>query len=124
MHAEEGTFHAAVERYLQDTFDGYDALGHEVRLPHSDRRADFIVTLGTPGVPAEQPNIVVAVEVENDWEAVFGGVGQVECYAAHFEHGVPVLAFPAGTAEQPELRLLRSASPVQFLEVPHDYDHE
>lgn len=119
MHAEEGTFHHAVETVLNHAFPGYDALGHEVRLPKSDRRADFVLTIGTP---AGMSNIVVAVEVENDFEAIFRGVGQAHAYAGHFDHGIGVVAIPAGVAEEPELSALRKNNPVLIIEVPHDHE--
>lgn len=115
MHTPENTFDRAVERFLCDAFDATDEqLAYQPRLSETYRMPDFLVQL---------PDVTFAVEVENDFEAAFEGVGQAICYAGHFEHGVPVVVLPEGHVEQPEYDLLRQqAESVQFYEVPKEYE--
>lgn len=114
---EADGFDAATRDYLRDLFPGAE-MAYQVRLPKSDRVADFITTRELPG---STPNVVYVTETEDDFEGVITSVGQVEMYAGHFDRGIPILTYPEGHAEHPELEALRRTTPVTLLEVPAEY---
>lgn len=116
-HAPENTLEAAVEQHVQAVLSPED-LAYQVHLPDTGREADFVAVQTTP---PNTSNLVYAIEVENDWEAVMKGVGQALLYAGHFDRGIPVVAFPEGHVEQPEYDDLRAQAPgIIFMEVPYD----
>lgn len=118
MNELEG-FDAACRDYLRDVFPPDAEMAYQAYLPESARRCDFVVSQQTPG---DQPNIVYAVETEDDFEGVIKSVGQAEMYAGHFERGIPVVVFPEDHYQHPELDYLRMKSPVLLLEVPRRYE--
>lgn len=111
-------FDAACRDYILDLYPGAD-VKYQVYLPDSGRRCDFTVRRETP---SDAPDVVYAVETEDTFGGVISSVGQVEMYAGHFERGVPVLLFPEGHHQQPELACLRLSTPVLLLEVPKQYE--
>lgn len=111
-------FDAACRDYLRELYPDAE-LGYQVYLPDSRRRCDFVVTRQTPG---DAPNVVYTVETEDTFDGVIASIGQAEMYAGHFERGSPVVLYPEGHYQQPELACLRSHSPALLLEVPASYE--
>lgn len=116
-HIDELTgFDAACREFLRDCYPDAD-LEYQVYLPESQRRCDFVVTREVDGV-----TVHYTVETEDDFNGLISSVGQAEMYAGHFGNGVPVLLFPEGHYQQPELACIRQQSPVLLLEVPASYE--
>lgn len=110
-HIDEAAFQDSVEQWLRRWY--VDVTPEPVL--DSRRRPDFI---------AGGPFHTLVVEVENDFEAAFKGVGQVLAYASELrsvgseEHDVvPVLVLPRGHVEAPEVEYLREH--VRVVTVPH-----
>lgn len=122
-HVPEGTFDAAVHDHLHAVFPGAAEIDYQVRLPSSNRRVDFVVVHTRPG---DADNLVHAVEVENDFEAMVKGTGQAQMYAGHYNLATPVVAYPVGHVEEPEYSALcQQAKDVLFLPVnDREYDYE
>ena len=111
-------FDAACRNYIRDLYPGAD-IEYQAYLKRSGRFVDFAVTREMPG---DQPDVVYAVETEDDFAGVIKSVGQAEMYAGHYPTGVPVLLFPEGHYQQPELSMIRETTPVLLLEVPKRYE--
>lgn len=118
-HETESTFMDACRRMLFDTLGDDAHIAQNAYLPRSGRYADFIVTFESPG---EGDNLVLAVEVENDFEALINGIGQAAMYAGHFKWAYPVVMYPEGHAEEPELSALHNGTNVHLIEVPAEYE--
>lgn len=97
-HEDERPFHDRVVEWLRGEY-GEDAVETDKYLKETGRYADVWV---------EAPLGPLAIEVENDFEAVLKGVGQTLLYASHDEHGAEAyVVVPPGHVEQPEADLLR-----------------
>lgn len=86
--SSEAEFHNLVATWLSESFEYVE---HEPYLD-SGRIPDFV---------AHTPFETYAIEVEDNWEAVYTGVGQAEGYAAELD-AEPVVVIPATAVEQPE----------------------
>lgn len=103
----EKTFHEQVREYLIDEY-GNENIEHEKYLEETGRYADFWI---------DGPLMSLAVEVENDWEAVMKGIGQSILYAAHEQSTAPVVVVPKGHVEYPEVQMLREKVTIVELDV-------
>jgi hypothetical protein len=95
MHEDEITFSEKVRAELVAHF-GKDNITEQKYLPETYRFADFYV---------EGKFMNYAIEVENDFEAVLKGIGQVLIYANELD-AVPVIVIPEGHIEEPEATIL------------------
>lgn len=111
-------FDAACRDFLRDLYPGAN-IEYQAYLKRSGRFADFAVTREMPG---DQPDVVYAVETEDDFSGVIKSIGQAELYAGHYPTGTPVLLFPEGHYQQPELSMLQEGTPVLLLRVPERYE--
>lgn len=107
VHESEKSFHDKVHEYLIDAY-GENNVTSKVYLEESYRFADFWV---------HTPIVDLAIEVENDFNAVIRGVGQAFLYAAHSKNAVPVVIVPKGHIEQPEVDMLRQRITITELEL-------
>lgn len=97
-HEEERPYHERLVEHLVTEY-GEEHVETDVYLEETGRFCDVLV---------ETPLVTLALEVENDWEAVIKGIGQATLYAAHYPEGaVPVVVTPPGHVEEPEVSLLR-----------------
>jgi len=105
----EDEFHdRVVGPRLRDRF-GADAVEHEKYLDGTGAFADYWVDLDV---------VVLAVEVENDADAVRSGVAQALEYAQNDDRAVPVVITPEGRVEQAQADQLRDVCPIVELPVP------
>lgn len=107
-HETEATFREAVVERLEDLW-GADRVETDVRLP-SDRICDIYVK--TPGAATD-----IAIEAENDWEAVLTGCSQAALYGAELA-AEPFVVVPASHVEMPEVFYLSAVLPVSILPLP------
>ena len=109
-HVDEKEF---ASRVVSDLIEFYseDEVYEEVVLPATQRRVDIVVN-------PKNHDIKFAIEVENDFEAVFGGIGQAEIYAAEL-NATPLIIVPEGHVEYPEIMYL-SNSRVEILQYPYE----
>lgn len=98
-HEGEKTYSEKVEESLIDIY-GEENVHSQVTLPVSQRRVDFHVE--TPDESAD-----LAIEVENDFESVFAGVGQTTVYADQLD-ARPMVFVPPGHIKVPEVFHLTS----------------
>ena len=112
-HEPEQDFDKSVEEFLEDVFPRA-VIENKPRL-NSGRIPDFVVTWTTAEI---LPDVVMTVEVENDFESLTDGIGQSLLYAGHFEWSIPVVVVPYGHTEQPEMSYIEKNSGVLILEVP------
>lgn len=103
----EKTYQERVVDYLIEHY-GEDNVEDNEYLSETSRYADVWV---------EGPVLTLAIEIENDFEAVFKGVGQTIVYAAHSDEAVPVIIIPPGHTEEPEASMIRSRIPLIELDV-------
>lgn len=108
-HVDEEEF---VNKIVSDLIEiyGEDEVQQEVVLPATQRRIDIVVN------PSNHP-AKFAIEVENNFEAVFSGIGQAEIYAAEID-ATPLIMIPEGHVEYPEIMYL-SNSRVEILQYPY-----
>lgn len=106
-HESERTYHERVREYLVEQY-GEENVESTKYLDETGRFADFWV---------EGPVVTLAVEVENDWEAVSKGIGQATLYSAHDDDAVPVVIVPPGHVEYPEVEMLRERIAIIELDV-------
>jgi hypothetical protein len=109
-HEYESAFHERVHAWLREAHPEAE-VAHEHQYPATDRIADFLV---------RREWCTLAIEVENDANAVVKGVGQAMQYAAHHPNGVPVVVTPAGHVDRPEMDLYASATPAVMVELTDD----
>lgn len=107
MHFDEYTFQDYVEELLIDQY-GEDNVYREKYYPETGRFVDFYV---------ETAVVNLALEVENDAEAIMKGAGQAVLYANHDSNTVGAVVVPKGHIDQPETNLLRQDIPIVELEV-------
>lgn len=91
----EQEFAQKVREFLIDVY-GEENVHMEYYLGRSERLCDFFV---------RGPLTKFAIEVENNWEAVYGGAGQAIQYAQEID-AVPVIVVPKGCVEEPERTLI------------------
>lgn len=97
-HESERPYHDCVVAWLKEEY-GEDNVETDKYLRETGRYCDVWI---------DGPLAVLAVEIENDWEAVLKGIGQAHLYAAHETAGaVPMVITPPGHVEEPEVTLLR-----------------
>lgn len=101
-HEHESEFTEKVEEELESFF-GEENVRREVYLPETWRFADFVVQTEFFGF---------VVEVENDWDSVFKGIGQATLYASHYPNCFPVVVLPEGHTESPEVEYFRRHIPI------------
>lgn len=106
-HEPEQSFYDRVEQFLETEY-GAANVESDKFLPEPYRFADLWV---------ETPLVDYAIEVENDFEAVLKGVGQVLIYAAEETNAVPVIIVPPDHVDEPEVSALRRRVPVVELAV-------
>lgn len=106
-HEDEITFQDRVYEYLAQNY-GSENVETDKYLPEPYRFVD--VWIDGPVAP-------LAIEIENDFEAVMEGVGQALIYAASAENAIPVVIVPPGHVEEPEVTALRRRIPVVELDV-------
>lgn len=94
-HESEKDFKHRVLEELGKIFD-YKNVYEDVYLDETERFADAYV---------EGPFCDFAIEIENDFEAVFKGIGQSILYAKELD-AVPVVIVPEGHVENPEADIL------------------
>lgn len=111
-HEPERTFEDHVEHELLGRF-GAANVRRQPQLIATDRRPDFAV---------EGAFCEFLIELENDFESIWTGIGQATLYAAHRENTVPVVAVPEGHIEEPEAMLIRARTPVVLWEVEYEPD--
>lgn len=101
-HESERTYHDRVYEYLVDHY-GADNVETNVYLAETYRFVDIWV---------HGPVVDYAIEVENDFESAFEGVGQAALYASHeFDNPnvVPVVIVPPDHVAEPEVSMLRDS---------------
>lgn len=109
-HESELDFGEKVVLRLEEMY-GEEAIETQYTLPDTGRRVDVYVD--TPGnVPP------MAMEVENDFESVFNGIGQAWLYSQQLA-AMPFVVVPTGHVELPELLYL-AGSPVTIVQFPVD----
>lgn len=97
-HEPERPFHQRVVEYFIEEY-GAENVETDKYLGEAYRYADVWV---------EGPLVEFAVEIENDFEAVFKGIGQAELYAAHGSaNTVPVVVVPPDHTDEPDVTMLR-----------------
>jgi len=101
VHEPESEFAKNVKQLLENEY-GEDKVEGGVYLLETRRYVDFYV---------EAPLVDLAIEVENDFEAVFKGVGQSLVYS-HGTEVAPVIVVPEGHIDEPELEILGSHVPI------------
>lgn len=84
----EAEYHELVAVWLDESFADVE---HEVYLD-SGRWVDFV---------ARTPFTTYAIEVEDNWEGVYSGIGQAIGYAAELG-GEGIVVLPADAVEDPE----------------------
>lgn len=98
----EKVYHEYVLDDLQDTF-GSENVESERFLEETGRFCDIWIEAGP---------VVLACELENDWEAVIKGVSQALLYAQHDPRALPVVILPPGLVESPEKEMLENYVPI------------
>lgn len=111
MTVPEDQFTETVASTAERAF-GPGSVSANVYDPETERFADLVVATDL---------VDFVVEVENTFEDVFTGVGQALFYGAALD-AMPVVAIPAGLAEQPETSLIRYRTPVELIEVETDVE--
>lgn len=96
-HEYESEFAEKVGEYLIESY-GEENVEQNKFLSESYRFVDFWV---------DGPVVTLAIEVENDFDAVIEGVGQALMYAGHDDGVVPVVIIPEDHVEHPEVDYLR-----------------
>lgn len=109
-HESEKSFSDKVEHILNEQF-GEENVEEQYYLEESYRFADFWVDTGF---------IILAIEVENDFEAAFKGISQAYLYAAHDPRAVPVVVVPEGHIEEPEVTMLRGLCTIVEIEYENE----
>jgi len=87
---------------LREEF-GADAVERERYLETTGSFADYWVDTGL---------VTLAIEVENDADAIRDGVAQALTYAQHDVRALPVVITPTGAVDRDEVALLRTICPV------------
>lgn len=95
-HVPEKGFTETVEAWLHERF-GEENVESDAYLEATGRFSDYRVDAGYA---------VFHVEVENDFEAAFKGLGQSLVYAAHDPVSIPMLILPEGHVEEPEWSMI------------------
>lgn len=103
-HQPETEFHKRVKSYLHEKY-GENNVVSQAYLEDTGRWADFRV---------ESPLGVIYIEVENDFEAVFKGIGQAELYASHESNARGIVIFPEEHIEEPEYSYLSQSTKVKL----------
>lgn len=106
-HESEHDFTDRVGHYLEGMF-GEDNVFGNLYLKETGRYADWWVDLDV---------VILAIEVENDWEAAIKGVGQAILYSKHSEKAIPLVIIPPGHIEEPEATMLREEVHIIELDV-------
>lgn len=96
-HVPETTFADAVINYFKDEYPNCE-VEREPYLQRTGRWADLLV---------ETKDETFIVEVENDFEAMFKGIGQVLVYSAHSHEYIPIVAVPEGHVDEPEWTMMK-----------------
>lgn len=109
-HVPEKSFKDTVEEKFRELFPEAD-IQTEPYLPESGRYPDLLVE------NTEFGNF--AVEIENDFEAAFKGVGQALVYSGETGY-TPVVVVPEGHVKEPEWTFLKRH--VHGLQVSHNED--
>ena len=105
MVVKEGKFRVGVRHELEKLY-GKGKVDTELYLPRTGRYLDIYVDDVFP----------LAIEVENDFESVFEGVGQSLLYA-HETDAIPVIVVPEGEIEEPEREILNNYVNIIEIEV-------
>lgn len=113
-HESERTYSEKVEEYLISEY-GEANVERNKHLSKTDRYVDFWV---------DGPVVALAIEVENNFEAVLKGTGQSILYAAHELNAVPVIILPPDHVEQPEADMIRSNVALVEMETPDSQQEE
>lgn len=96
-HEYENEFARKVGEYLIEQY-GEENVEQNKYFSESRRYVDFWV---------DAPVVSLAIEVENDFDAVMEGVGQSLVYAGHEEGAIPLVIVPEDHVEHPEVDYLR-----------------
>lgn len=105
-HDSERNYQERVADWFRSEY-GDDSVLTNVYLPKTGRYVDLLV---------EIPPLSFAIEIENDWEACFKGVGQALLYGAE-SNSIPVVIVPKGHVEEPERAYLSSFVRIVELDV-------
>lgn len=97
----EEDYHDLVRTWLYKNFEN---IYHEFYLPDSGRFVDFLVSTPFGGY---------VIEVEDTFEDVFDGIGQVTYYAAETGYE-PVVVLPADDIDEPEFTYLQENTDIRF----------
>lgn len=106
-HESERTFHEKVLEYLEGVY-GEENVETNKYLSEARRYCDVWV---------ETQLGILAIEIENDFEACFKGVGQAIVYAAHHEEAMPMIIVPEDHVEEPERSMLARHVPIAELDL-------
>lgn len=96
-HEPEQPFHERVVTFLEGVY-GEDNVESGAFMEESYRFADVIV---------DGPVVSLAIEIENDFEAVIDGVGQAILYASIDPNAIPVVVVPKDHVDDPEVDYIR-----------------
>lgn len=105
-HESEDTFADHVEELLIQYY-GEENVDRNHYLEETYRFADFWVDTGL---------VILAIEVENDFDSVLKGISQAYLYAAHDKRALPLVVVPKDHVENPEIEMLREKAPILELE--------
>ncbi len=105
MVVKEKKFRVGVRHKLEGLY-GPENIKSNVYLPRTGRYLDIYVDDIFP----------LAVEVENEFEDVFNGVGQALLYA-HETDAIPAVVVPEGKIEEPEREILNNYVNIIEIEV-------
>lgn len=106
-HETEKSYADRIEEWLVDTY-GRDNVHRDYYLSRTVRYVDFYVN---------GPLTDFAIEVENDFEAVFKGIGQSLLYAGDIGSATPLIIIPPGHFEEPERTILNNHVTIKELEI-------
>lgn len=112
-HETEKSFQYRVRKYLEKKYGKENVLDHEYlkESPFEGETGRFV------DYWVNSPIGILAIEVENDFEACFKGTGQAIVYALHEREAMPLIIVPPGHVKEPEATMLSTHTPIIELDV-------